>query len=475
MNGLPVFDNHDQRIKYYHLSLERSLENICTYELPPGYHFEFYQEGDRDAWMEIEKSAKEFTSYEQGLESWNRYYGGRESELPQRMVFVVTDSGDKVATATAFYDIAGPNEENVGWLHWVAVKREHQGKGIAKPMISYVLEIMKQLGYSWAKIPTQTTTWVACKIYLDFGFRPIPENVVESKIGWKIIKRLTSHPALQEFEVASDDEVLGNCVHIKSMPLLEYDADQEAVLAPDHEKLAIKLPATAVFAFLGDCIDEYARENQLEVIGEFGSMTKNYPIYLVKWDGREICLCQAPVGAAAAVQIMDWLIAYGVKYIISSGSCGVLVDIPENEFLVPARALRDEGTSYHYLAAERFVDTDEEMRKVIETCFNKKGLPYRECTTWTTDGFFRETKEKVRARKEEGCEVVEMECSALAACAKFRKVKFGQFFFTADSLGTIEKYEERGWGEESLKPALLLSLDIAADVAKKEWTQGLCF
>lgn len=247
------------------------------------------------------------------------------------------------------------------------------------------------------------------------------------------------------------------------IPLLEYDGAQEAVIMPNHERLNIKLPSVAVFAFLGGCIDEYAKENQLKVLGEFASITKHYPIYLTKHNGKEICLCQAPVGAAAAVQIMDWLIAYGVRCIISAGSCGVLADIPENEFLVPVRALRDEGTSYHYLAAERFVETDAETREVIERCFAKKGLAYQECTTWTTDGFYRETKEKVKARKEEGCTAVEMECAALAACAKFRKVKFGQFFFTADSLGEPENYAERGFGEQSIKPALLLALDIASE------------
>lgn len=74
---------------------------------------------------------------------------------------------------------------------------------------------------------------------------------------------------------------------------------------------------------------------------------------------------------------------------------------------------------------------------------------------------FRETKEKVRARKEEGCTTVEMECSALAACAKFRNVKFGQFFFTADILAEVEAYDERAWGDQSLKPALLLSARIS--------------
>lgn len=249
----------------------------------------------------------------------------------------------------------------------------------------------------------------------------------------------------------------------EKIALLEYDNSQSAIIMPNHENLDVKFPEVAVFAFLGECIDEYAKENHCEVIAEFISITKRYPIYLVNYKGKELCLCQAPVGAAAAVQIMDWLIAYGVKYIVSSGSCGVLDDLEENVFLVPKKALRDEGTSYHYLEAERFIETNQEMRDIIEQVFIRKGLIYQECTTWTTDGFFRETKEKVNARRKEGCLCVEMECSALAACAKFRNVKFGQFFFTADCLHGI-KYQERDWGRASLKPALLLSLEVASAI-----------
>lgn len=250
----------------------------------------------------------------------------------------------------------------------------------------------------------------------------------------------------------------------ETLPILEYDGVQEAVIMPDHEKLKIQFPEVAVFAFLGKCIDEYAEENHLEVLAEFESITKNYPIYQVRYQEKEMCLCQAPVGAAAAVQIMDWLIGYGVKKIISTGSCGVLTDIPENKFLVPVRALRDEGTSYHYLPAARFVETDRDIRAVIEKCFVKNRLQYQECVTWTTDGFYRETREKVKVRKEEGCVAVEMECSALAACARFRKAKFGQFFFTADSLAALDAHDMRGFGEDSLKPALELALEIAAQL-----------
>ena len=131
------------------------------------------------------------------------------------------------------------------------------------------------------------------------------------------------------------------------IPILEYDDNPHSVLMPNHEKLNLKLPQKAVFAFLGDWIDEYARQHDCKFVGTFESATKTYPIYVTHYQGHDVCLCQAPVGSAPATQILDWLICYGVKEVISAGSCGALIDIPENTFLVPIKALRDEGTSYH--------------------------------------------------------------------------------------------------------------------------------
>lgn len=136
-----------------------------------------------------------------------KYYGSHENELSERMVFIENSRGEKVATATAFYDIYGRDVSGDGWLHWVAVRRDHQGNGLAKPLIAHTLEIMRSLGYRRAKIPTQTTTWLACKIYLDFGFAPVPKNAVRSKAGWEIIKALTEHPALESFRKADIKEI----------------------------------------------------------------------------------------------------------------------------------------------------------------------------------------------------------------------------------------------------------------------------
>lgn len=208
-DDFPVFHTLDRRIRYFPLYLERpDLDTLPEYPLPAGYRFVFYQRGDRDAWIDIEKSAQEFDTYEQGLEAWNRYYAGKDEELARRMVFVETDGGEKVATATAFYDIHGRDQSGAGWLHWVSVRQSYQGRGLSKPLIAHVLRIMKSLGYAHAKIPTQTTTWVAVKVYLDFGFVPTAESAAASRDGWRIIKALTGHPALEAFDCAGVEEVL---------------------------------------------------------------------------------------------------------------------------------------------------------------------------------------------------------------------------------------------------------------------------
>ena len=247
-----------------------------------------------------------------------------------------------------------------------------------------------------------------------------------------------------------------------AIPILEFDDNPQAVLMPTHEGLDLKLPKKCIYAFLEEEIDRYAQEVGADRIGEFVSATKTYPVYVVNYKGEEICLAQAPVGSAPAAQFMDWLIGYGVEQIISTGTCGVLADIEENAFLVPVRALRDEGTGYHYVAASRYMEMQIEAISAIEQVLEQLGIPYEEVMTWSTDGFYRETAEKVAYRKEEGCAVVEMECAALAAVAQLRGVVWGQLLFTADSLADLENYDSRDWGSEAFDKALELCLEIVS-------------
>ena len=247
-----------------------------------------------------------------------------------------------------------------------------------------------------------------------------------------------------------------------AIPILEFDDNPQAVIMPNHEGLDLQLPKKCVYAFLEEEIDRYAQEVGAKCVGEFVSATKTYPVYVINYKGEEICLTQAPVGSAPAAQVMDWLIGYGVEQIISTGTCGVLTNIEENAFLVPVRALRDEGASYHYAPPSRYMDVNIEAISAIEQVLEQRGVPYEEVMTWTTDGFYRETAEKVAYRKEEGCEVVEMECAALAAVAQLRGAVWGELLFTADSLADLDNYDQRDWGAEAFEKALELCLEIVS-------------
>ena len=107
------------------------------------------------------------------------------------MFFIEDTNGKKNATATAFYDIHAGDSPDNGQLHWVAIKKEAQGKGLSKHLITHTLEKMKALGYGKIKIHTQTNTWLACKIYHELGFMPSEESLNKHRFGWKMVEQIT--------------------------------------------------------------------------------------------------------------------------------------------------------------------------------------------------------------------------------------------------------------------------------------------
>ena len=245
-----------------------------------------------------------------------------------------------------------------------------------------------------------------------------------------------------------------------AFPILEYDPNPRAIIMPGNREIAY--PEKAAFLFLRDEVERYATEHGCETLERYETVTKSYPIFQTVHLGEKLCFCQAPLGAPAAVQLLDHLIGSGVRKIVAVGTCGALTDIAENEFLLPVEAVRDEGTSYHYLPPARTIALDAAAIGTIRQTLLRHGLGVRECRVWTTDAFYRETADRVAARKAEGCIAVEMECAALAACARFRGALFGQILFTADSLADPEAHDAREWGIASFGKALELAFDAAA-------------
>jgi len=146
-----------------------------------------------------------------------------------------------------------------------------------------------------------------------------------------------------------------------------------------------------------------------------------------------------------AAAILEVMIANGIKRIVACGSCGVLdPSHPIGTVYILSAAVRDEGTSYHYLPPAREVKPPQQALTILQAMCKEKQIPYRLVKTWTTDGFYRETPARREERIREGCEVVEMEAATFFAVSEFRSVQFGQFVL-GDDLVVPEGWEMRRW------------------------------
>ncbi|MCH5162416.1 MAG: nucleoside phosphorylase [Clostridiales bacterium] len=208
--------------------------------------------------------------------------------------------------------------------------------------------------------------------------------------------------------------------------------DEEGIISPVKRDLGATVAVTTFSDHLfGELVKKYGLK-QFDVIP--GGI--EVPVYEFEVDGKRLVAYQSPVGAPAAVGALEEVAGGSVKSVVAFGICGALADIPTRRLVVPDRAFRDEGTSYHYAPPSDFIELcgSETVAKHLEGC----GLKYVKGGAWTTDGFYRETRSRMDYMRANGCIAVDMECAALQAVCNFRGYDFYTFFITADSLAGDE-------------------------------------
>lgn len=218
--------------------------------------------------------------------------------------------------------------------------------------------------------------------------------------------------------------------------ITEFDECKSSIIEPSVVvKKQDNFPELFVSTFSNRLIESLIPLDEVEHIADLKSVNGKTPIYKIHYKGYEIGFFMSKVGAPASTIIFEELIEMGLKKLILFGTCGVLDSkLAEHTLIIPTSAIRDEGTSYHYLKADSEIKLNPDMVNSIETMMKELNYPYYLGKTWTTDAPYRETRSKVEARKAQGAVVVEMECSAMTAVAQFRNVKFGQFLYSSDLL-----------------------------------------
>ena len=235
-------------------------------------------------------------------------------------------------------------------------------------------------------------------------------------------------------------------------PLLEFDSAREAVIEPSRQVMPIDIAPHCVICFFQDVIDELRSRGARQVSHRSSAMGV-HPVFEIEFERRRLAFFHPGVGASLCVGLLEEVIALGCRKFIVCGGAGVLDgNLSVGQIIVPSSAIRDEGTSYHYLPADREVRPGSGAVAAIERTLAAAGHRYVLGKTWTTDAFYRETRAKVELRVSEGCITVEMEAAAFFAVAQFRDVELAQILYAGDDMSG--EWNDRNWSRHEIRGRL---------------------
>ncbi len=234
---------------------------------------------------------------------------------------------------------------------------------------------------------------------------------------------------------------------------------EEALIKPDHtgeqkRKFKNKIPEKCIITYQEEVFNFIYKKHRHKAKKLSAETLWGCKAYYTE---KFVFVLMNGVGAPHATIVFEELIELGIKEFLNIGIAGGL---EKPGFYICEKAIRDEGTSQHYLPHSKFSYPDKELTEKLEQSFNKLNIKYTKGINWTIDAFFRETKSEVEEYKKQGVLTVEMEISALFVVAKIRKVKIAAAFFTSDVFA--DKWESLY--KKDLK-LVINSLDTLAKVA----------
>jgi uridine phosphorylase len=205
----------------------------------------------------------------------------------------------------------------------------------------------------------------------------------------------------------------------------------------------VDVPAVCILDPDGDIVRRLQKEGRSKPF-------EGWPCYHTQLDSFELAgqivgIVGCAVGAPFAVLIAEELFASGCRLLLSLTSAGQIVPAgPTPYFVVIDRALRDEGTSYHYASPSEYGEADPGLVSLAADALKRHGLRAIIGPTWTTDAPFRETDEAIEAAKRRGILAVEMEAAALYTFAQVNKIRVLCLAHVTNTMGQTEQDFEKG-------------------------------
>ena len=239
-----------------------------------------------------------------------------------------------------------------------------------------------------------------------------------------------------------------------------------------YEKEKITLPSIGVGVFSKELYNDVIQKFNCKKVGYMSTANLDRDVYILNYKGADITFFMAGVTAPVIAGDIEELSVSGVKKYIIFGNCGVLDSTIEDcSIIIPNRAYREEGTSYHYVPASETIELNPKYKEEFKEVLKEYDFDYREGPTWTTDAIYRETKEKVEYFKNKGVLTVEMEGSTIAAVCQRLNLDYFTFYYAGDNLDSVE-WEERSLNGmvnlDKKKEVMNLSLSLAKKIKERE-------
>ena len=191
-----------------------------------------------------------------------------------------------------------------------------------------------------------------------------------------------------------------------------------------------KMPESLVFIYSEHLLSEL-KENW-----NFYSESWNWPMYKIGGTKGKIGVVVSFIGSPAATTLLEEAIVFGAKRVISMGTAGGLqFDLTPGDVVVCDKAIRDEGTSHHYLASSKYALPSKNLTEALIKNLGDKKIDFKVGPSWTIDAPYRETKAEIERYREEGIYAVEMEASALFSVGQYRKIDVASAFVISDIVG----------------------------------------
>jgi uridine phosphorylase len=178
--------------------------------------------------------------------------------------------------------------------------------------------------------------------------------------------------------------------------------------------------------------------------------------------GKTVGILGCAVGAPFAVLVAEELFASGCRLLVSLTSAGQIVPAGATPyFVIIERALRDEGTSYHYAAASEYCEADPRLVAEAAEALKSKGLHAVVGASWTTDAPFRETAEAIASARSKGILAVEMEAAALYAFARAANKQVLCLAHVTNTMAQTEQDFEKGEADGTVEALRVLEALVA--------------